>query len=109
MEPTRWCFDEVFGGRVLRVSSQFGPSCCFRSNASAPISSTGALASDDLRRLGRARTDPRFAREEREHRSALPLVLDPSGQSLSPALADIIGARRVRTAVMTSSGSIPCR
>jgi DNA-binding CsgD family transcriptional regulator len=31
------------------------------------------------------------------------------GQSLSPALADIIGARRVRTAVMISSGSIPCR
>jgi hypothetical protein len=28
---------------------------------------------------------------------------------LSPALTDIIGARRVRTAVMISSGSIPCR
>jgi hypothetical protein len=59
--------------------------------------------------LGRARADPRFARDEREHRSALPLVLDPFGQSVSPALADIIGARRVRTAVMISSGSIPCR
>ena len=30
-------------------------------------------------------------------------------QSRSPALADIIGARRVRTAVMISSGSMPCR
>jgi len=30
-------------------------------------------------------------------------------QSRSPALADIIGARRVRTAVMISSGSIPWR
>jgi hypothetical protein len=59
--------------------------------------------------LGRARADPRFARDERKHRSTLPLVLDPSGQSVSPALADIIGARRVRTAVMISSGSIPCR
>jgi hypothetical protein len=59
--------------------------------------------------LGRARADSRFARDEREHRSALPLVLDPFGQSVSPALADIIGARRVRTAVMISSGSIPCR
>jgi hypothetical protein len=29
--------------------------------------------------------------------------------SRSPALADIIGARRVRTAAMISSGSIPCR
>jgi hypothetical protein len=47
--------------------------------------------------------------KEREGRSALPLLLGGSGQSLSPALADIIGARRVRTAVMTSSGSIPCR
>ena len=31
------------------------------------------------------------------------------GQSCSPAPPDIIGARRVRTAVMISSGSIPCR
>ena len=30
-------------------------------------------------------------------------------QSRSPALADIIGARRVRTAVMISSGSMPWR
>jgi hypothetical protein len=33
----------------------------------------------------------------------------PVDQSRSPALADIIGARRVRTAAMISSGSIPCR
>jgi hypothetical protein len=30
-------------------------------------------------------------------------------QSPSPALADIIGARRVHTAVMISAGSIPCK
>jgi hypothetical protein len=41
---------------------------------------------------------------------ALPLVVTVAvDQSRSPALADIIGARRVRTAVMISSGSIPCR
>ena len=41
---------------------------------------------------------------------ALPLVVAGRfDQSRSPALADIIGARRVRTAVMISSGSIPCR
>jgi hypothetical protein len=34
---------------------------------------------------------------------------DTVAQSRSPALADIIGARRVRTAAMISSGSIPCR
>src|SRR5215218_10491202 len=37
-------------------------------------------------------------------RWALPLVPCRSGQSVSPALADIIGAPRVRTAVMISSG-----
>jgi hypothetical protein len=30
-------------------------------------------------------------------------------ESRSPALANIIGVRRVRTAVMISSGSIPCK
>jgi hypothetical protein len=40
---------------------------------------------------------------------ALPLMMGRAlGQSRSPVLADIIGARRVRTAVMISSGSIPC-
>jgi hypothetical protein len=38
-------------------------------------------------------------------RSAAPDV----GQSRSPALADIIGARRVRTAAIISLGSVPCR
>jgi hypothetical protein len=58
---------------------------------------------------GRVCPDTRFAMPEREHQSALPLVAGRSGQSLSPALADIIGARRVRTAVMISSGSMPWR
>jgi hypothetical protein len=39
---------------------------------------------------------------------ALPPVA-PVAQSRSPALADIIGARRVRTAAMISSGSMPWR
>jgi hypothetical protein len=41
--------------------------------------------------------------------AALPLVGRALDQSRSPAVADIIGARRVRPAVMISSGSIPCR
>jgi len=40
---------------------------------------------------------------------AVALPLATRGQSRSPAVADIIGARRARTAVMISSGSIPCR
>jgi hypothetical protein len=40
----------------------------------------------------------------------LPLVAAVAvDQRDSPALANIIGARRVRTAVMISSASIPCR
>ena len=46
-------------------------------------------------------------RAERKRRVALPLYW--FAQRRSPALADIIGARLVRTAVMISSGSIPCR
>jgi hypothetical protein len=62
-----------------------------------------------LSALSRVGRDTRFVREEREYRSALPLRPGRSGQSLSPALGDIIGARRVRTAVMISSGSMPWR
>jgi hypothetical protein len=51
----------------------------------------------------RVRRDTRFAGAEREYRSALPLVPVGSAQSLSPALADIIGGRRVWTAAMISS------
>ena len=39
---------------------------------------------------------------------ALPLA-DAVAQSRNPAVADIIGARRARTAAMISSGSIPWR
>ena len=53
-------------------------------------------------------TRVRPAAQPRERRLTLPLswlIAEPE----LPALADIIGARRVRTAVMISSGSIPCR
>jgi hypothetical protein len=53
------------------------------------------------------RNGARFARAERKRWLTLPLPCFV--QSRSPALADIIGARRVRTAVMISSGSIPWR
>jgi hypothetical protein len=47
---------------------------------------------------------------KRERLVALPLVLVVAVvQSRSPAVADIIGARRACTAMMISSGSIPCR
>jgi hypothetical protein len=49
----------------------------------------------------------RLARE-RGSAGALPLG-DAVDQSCSPALADIIGARRVRMVAMISSGSIPWR
>jgi hypothetical protein len=57
-----------------------------------------------------SRADDFFAQTKRERAEALPLVpVVAVDQSRSPALADIIGARRVRTAVMISSGSIPWR
>jgi hypothetical protein len=57
-----------------------------------------------------AREDDCFAQAKRERAEALPLVPARAiDQSRSPALADIIGAGRVRTAVMISSGSIPWR
>ena len=57
--------------------------------------------------LGGLGVDACFAMAERERRGAP--AGDPFAQSRSPALADIIGARRVRTVAMISSGSIPCR
>jgi hypothetical protein len=58
-------------------------------------------------RLDQRRTGTRFARAERKRSVTLPLPW--FFQSRSPAVADIIGARRVRTAVMISSGSMPWR
>jgi hypothetical protein len=53
--------------------------------------------------------DARFLRATREP-AALPLLLVVAvGQSCSPTVADIIGARRACRAVMISSGSIACR
>jgi hypothetical protein len=60
--------------------------------------------SDEPRRSGPTPDGRRFARAERKRRLALPLPW--SIQSRSPALADIIGARRVRTALTISSAAI---
>jgi hypothetical protein len=69
------------------------------------------VAKDDARerRKSRCRRLPsRFPSERRGSAGALPLA-DPVAQSHSPALADIIGARRARTGAMISSWSIPWR
>jgi hypothetical protein len=50
-----------------------------------------------------------FRRAKRERPGAPARDRRALDQSRSPALADIIGARRVRTVAMISSGSIPCR
>jgi hypothetical protein len=66
-----------------------------------------ALARDEFQR-SRTCLGTRFAMEERERPIDAPARGGRrSRQSFGPALADIIGARRVRTAVMISSGSIP--
>jgi hypothetical protein len=49
------------------------------------------------------------AAPQARHAAALPLLVVAVAQSRSPAVADIIGARRVCTALMISSGSILCR
>jgi hypothetical protein len=58
-------------------------------------------------RLDQRRAGARFATAERKCSVTLPLPWFVP--SRSPALADIIGARRARTAVMISSGSMPGR
>ena len=81
-------------------------------NSSATVDYPGLvvlpLAMDEARSCDLSRPGARFARAERERRGA-PAPWLGLDQSRSPALADIIGARRVRTAVMISSGSIPWR
>jgi hypothetical protein len=62
-----------------------------------------------LDRLSWAVQALRFASAERERRDALTRRARVLDQSRSPAPADIIGARRVRTAVMISSRSVLCR
>jgi hypothetical protein len=59
-----------------------------------PAEAAVALPTDDLQRFRFVCPDARFAREEREQRSALPFSL-VVGWSLSLALADIFGGRRV--------------
>jgi hypothetical protein len=92
-----------------------------RSAASLPVSpTTGSLHARRQRlrddHLGRATILPANGVETLASVGpsgsvvTLPLVRAVGvDQRRSPALADIIGARRVRTAVMISSGSIPCR
>jgi hypothetical protein len=70
----------------------------------APTTVSGWTSRD---RLDARRNDARFARAQRKRPLTLPLAWFV--QSRSPALAGIIGARRMRTAVMISSGSIPWR
>jgi hypothetical protein len=65
------------------------------------------LASDDRRRSWGRSVSVLVSQGEAGAPPALPL--HAVGQSRSPALADIIGARRVRTVAMISSGSMPCR
>ena len=65
-------------------------------------------ALDDVRERWGSRRRRLLAPGRSGSAGALPLG-DLVAQSCSPALADIIGARRARTAAMISSGSIPCR
>ena len=71
-------------------------SCCSRVGRAAALSAASARALASPGRSGSTRSVP-------------PLAQGHSAQSLSPALADIIGARRVRTAAMISSGPMPWR
>jgi hypothetical protein len=84
--------------------------------AAAPVGQAGTtvhadetVAWDDGRLSELGRPGARFARAERERRGAPARSGRALDQNRSPALADIIGAPRVRTAVMISSGSIRCR
>jgi hypothetical protein len=70
----------------------------------AEVPTTCAI--DDARASRVPGADACSAWTERERRGAP--AGDPVAQSRSPALADIIGARRACTAAMISSGSIPC-
>jgi hypothetical protein len=64
-----------------------------------------AIARDEARASRESRADAWLLRNERERR-ALPRS---NLQIWSPALADIIGARRAWTVAMISSVSMPCR
>jgi hypothetical protein len=81
-----------------------------RMTASVPVPALQTPASDEARssrRWRRASVSP--GRSGSDAWRSRFLAECRSCQSLSPALADIIGARRARTAVMISSRSIPCR
>jgi hypothetical protein len=58
-------------------------------------------------RLDQSPAGDQFARAERKRKRSVALPLPWVVQSRSPALADITGARRLCTAMMISSGSMP--
>jgi hypothetical protein len=67
------------------------------------------IGTDEDRSCELAVQRARLAWVEWERRSAPTRRARAVDQRRSPALADIIGARRMRTVAMISSGSIPCR
>jgi len=86
-----------------------GRECSLRLDAGVSPAHPHTLAQDEARSCESDRQCARFARTERERRGAPALGSRALDQSRSPALADIIGARRACTVVMISSGSIFCR
>ena len=80
----------------------------FREAGVWPMGSSRSLGTT-LDRVGQPCRGACLARAERERRTLSLVPFVAVDQSRRPALADIIGARRVRTAVMISSGSMPCR
>jgi hypothetical protein len=66
-------------------------------------------ASDEDHSSWPSRPDARLAMAQRERAVALPLGFAVSVKSRRPALADIMGARRMWTIAMISSGSMPWR
>ena len=95
----------------LDTAKAFTSTSCpaFRTQAGASAVRPGATALDKHRSSERCSRGARFARSEWERRGAPAVLAVATDQSRSPALADIIGALRLRTATMISSGSIPRR
>jgi hypothetical protein len=84
-----------------------GHFCC-RPKASVRTAAHHTPGSDEVHSSGPWRPDARFAMAQRE-RGGAPAEVCGFGQSRRPALAEIIGARRMWTVAMISSGSMPWR
>jgi hypothetical protein len=101
--------------RVLVKDLRPVPAVCAMQSVPLPVKASvhgealSALTSDDRRRSSRALYPSCFRSAKRERPGAPARNGRALDQSCSPALADIIGARRVLTVAMISSGSIPCR